>query len=129
MAEVLVGGGVRIELAERVAEDISKARPAFLGSASSSESEQRLLFDLGMGDADNFLNGSTGGSERFGVVGRWTWEAICASRSWLGRGVSEIGDERDCLTSGVAMAKGLGVLRRLGLVACGSAVFQVTRGS
>ena len=49
--------------------------------------------------------------------------------SWPTLGVFWSDVAEDCFMIGVVGMYGCGVLSRLGLVACGSAVFQVTRGS
>lgn len=69
-AEVLVGGGVCIEPAERIDVSVSWPEPIFNGvDASFKERWEPFLFgeeDEGSGDEDNWRDGSTGGNDRGG---------------------------------------------------------------
>lgn len=82
-----------------------------------------------LGEDDSRREGSTGGRVWSGFGERWwTWEAICSSMFWLESGLL-VPDDLVGLLIGVEKFKNLGVFRKSGLSAHGSAVFQVTRGS
>lgn len=130
-AVVLVGGGVCIESADRFDEVASSSCFVLTGvsSVSAVRWQARFEVDEGLGDEDKRREGSTGGSVRSGLGDRWwTWEAICSSMFWPGSGLFVPADLVGLL-SGVEKARNLGVFRKSGLSAHGSAVFHVTRGS
>ena len=73
-----------------------------------------MAVDVGLGDDDKRREGSTGGKSLFGFGDRWwTWEAICAPRSWLDNGLL-VPEALVGLLMGVESGN-WGVLRKSGL--------------
>ena len=84
----------------------------------------------GLGDDESWRDGSTGGKARLRLGDkRCTWEGISSSVFCSDKRLLRPTPPNDGLPLGVVKARSLGVLRKSGLVAHGSAVFQVTRGS
>lgn len=71
-AEVLVGGGVCIELAERIDVSVSWTRPIFNGVEACFEPLPLVdEEDEGLGDEESWRDSSTGGNERLGCGDGW----------------------------------------------------------
>lgn len=113
---------------------MSSSRPIRNGAEPGFDVPWRLrLVDDetdGLGDDESWRDGSTGGKGRFGLGDKWcTWEAISSSMFCPDKRLLRPNPPTDGLPVGVVKARIFGVLRKSGLVAHGSAVFQVTRGS